>query len=48
MRCVLAWCDFRAIWFDVHSEESWCANPEVVALTFEVRKVNIDKMERAA
>ena len=32
----------------LHGLDSWDANPEVVALTFTVYKVNIDKMGTAA
>lgn len=33
---------FVGIWRDLHGEDSWLANPEVVAISFEVVKANID------
>lgn len=37
--------DFCNLWQALHGEGSWDANPEVVALTFTVHNVNIDRME---
>ena len=34
-------------WISLHGQASWESNPEVVALTFEVRKSNIDALEAA-
>jgi hypothetical protein len=39
---------FEDLWISLHGLESWRLNPEVVCLSFEVHKVNIDKMEKAA
>ena len=33
---------FRHLWCDLHSDESWESNPEVVAISFKVVKQNID------
>lgn len=33
---------YRWLWGQLHGRESWDANPEVVALTFEVKRGNID------
>ena len=33
---------FRSIWESLHGPDSWYANPWVVALTFDVRRGNID------
>jgi hypothetical protein len=38
---------FASLWRSLHGEESWDANPEVVALTFDVAKRNIDAREAA-
>ena len=38
---------FPCLWDSLHGKGSWDANPEVVALTFEVHHRNIDAMERA-
>jgi len=42
-----AWHQFMFLWDSLHGAGSWDANPEVVALTFTVRKANIDAMEAA-
>lgn len=34
--------EFHALWDRLHGEGAWDANPEVVAITFAVRKGNID------
>lgn len=39
---------FYRLWNSLHGEGAWQSNPEVVALTFTVHKVNIDAMENAA
>ena len=39
---------FEDLWISLHGLESWRLNPEVVCLSFQVHKVNIDKMEKAA
>lgn len=39
---------FVYIWRDLHGENSWCANPDVVALSFTVHKKNIDIMAKTA
>ena len=41
---------FAAYWQSLHTKPGarWEDNPEVVALTFEVHKVNIDAMRKAA
>jgi hypothetical protein len=39
---------FAWLWKNLHGEESWDANPEVVALTLTVHKQNIDAMKEAA
>lgn len=38
---------FGDLWTHLHGKESWDANPEVVALSFEVRKLNIDQIREA-
>lgn len=43
-----AWPLFRDLWCRLHGPDAWDANPEVVALTFAIHKLNIDAMERAA
>jgi hypothetical protein len=35
---------FSDLWEDLHSVESWRANPDVVALSFRVAKINIDEI----
>jgi len=39
---------WMATWNRIHGPGAWDANPEVIALTFAVHRVNIDRMERAA
>jgi hypothetical protein len=39
---------FAMLWQAVHDAEAWRSNPEVVALSFEVHKQNIDSMKEAA
>jgi hypothetical protein len=39
---------FRRLWELLHGGNSWDRNPEVVALTFKVHKVNVDKMGAGA
>jgi len=39
---------FKRLWNSLHGPGAWEANPEVVALRFEVHQANIDSMERAA
>ena len=39
---------FERLWRNLHGDDSWLANPEVVALTFTVHEKNIDEMEKAA
>lgn len=36
---------FKNLWCEINGPDSWSANPEVVALTFEVHKANIDAMQ---
>jgi hypothetical protein len=38
---------FTSLWCDLHGPSAWVANPEVVALTFSVEKINIDAKEAA-
>lgn len=38
---------FALLWDHIHGKGAWDANPFVVALTFEVHRCNIDKMEPA-
>lgn len=40
--------DFRKVWENIHGQESWDANSEVVALTFIVHQQNIDQVGMAA
>jgi hypothetical protein len=40
--------DFADLWCSLHGPAAWDDNPEVVALRFEVHKVNIDRMQEAA
>lgn len=35
---------FVSVWGQIHGEESWLSNPEVVALTVRVIKANIDEL----
>lgn len=37
---------WRELWISIHGAESWKANPELVAITFEVHKGNIDDVKR--
>ena len=37
--------DFAAIWRTIHNPEAWDANPWVVAISFDVRHGNIEKVE---
>lgn len=37
---------FVYLWGQLHGTESWLENPKVVALTFEVHKMNIDAMPK--
>jgi hypothetical protein len=39
---------FRSLWNTLYPEQSWDANPWVVALTFRVIKQNIDHERNAA
>lgn len=39
---------YEELWKGLNGEESWDANPEVVALTLTVHKQNIDAMKEAA
>lgn len=39
---------FDALWSSLHGDASWAANPEVVVLTFDVHKTNIDAMSLLA
>lgn len=36
---------FSFLWMSLHGAASWSANPEVVALSFWVEKINIDEMK---
>lgn len=38
---------YRLLWQMLHGDESWDANPEVVAITFTSYKINIDEFLRA-
>lgn len=38
---------FAKLWMHLHGEESWEANPYVVAITFTVHKQNIDTLPKA-
>lgn len=38
---------FRCLWINLHGNGTWDANPEVVALSFSVAKINIDAQEAA-
>lgn len=39
---------FAFLWDSLHGKGAWAANPEVIALSFEIHRQNIDAMERAA
>lgn len=39
---------FAKLWANLHGNEGWDANPEIVALTFIVHKQNIDELKFAA
>lgn len=39
---------FASLWRSLHGPESWDANPEVVAISFTVHKVNIGQMKEPA
>lgn len=39
---------FMSLWMRLHGSDSWDTNPEVVALTFVVHKLNIDELTEAA
>lgn len=39
---------YEALWRALHGADSWKASPEVVALTFDVHKANIDALKVAA
>lgn len=36
--------EFNRLWDELHGAGSWDANPEIVALTYEVHQCNIDRM----
>lgn len=36
---------FKGLWIKLHGSDAWDANPEVVAVTFDVRKANIDTVK---
>lgn len=38
---------FRTLWNSLHGPDAWTANPWVAAVSFDVRRGNIDQMERA-
>jgi hypothetical protein len=38
---------FEKLWTSLHGPDSWKQNPEVVAVSFEVRKANIDTLPKA-
>ncbi len=38
---------YENLWQDINGEDSWAANPEVVALTFTVHRQNVDEFLRA-
>lgn len=40
--------NFAALWRSLHGEQSWDANPEVVAISFSVHRCNIDQLEKEA
>lgn len=39
---------FRSLWEAIHGEGAWAVNPELICLTFTVRKTNIDQMAKDA
>lgn len=39
---------FGALWCRLHGSQSWDDNPEVVVISFNVHRTNIDAMEKAA
>lgn len=39
---------FCRLWLNLHGAKSWEANPEVVAMSFDVQQVNIDALQVAA
>lgn len=39
---------FRKLWMHIHDRQSWDANPEVVAVSFDVHLQNIDTLKEAA
>jgi len=39
---------FEDIWRQLHGDDAWAANPEVVAISFKTSAMNIDSMECAA
>lgn len=36
---------FRRLWISINGNESWEANPEVVAVAFKIHRCNVDKFE---
>jgi hypothetical protein len=36
--------DFADVWRDIHGPDSWDANPEIIAVTFEVHQQNIERI----
>jgi len=40
--------EFEDLWKSLHGPDAWNANPEVVALSFRVEKINIDSLGREA
>ncbi|HVJ31602.1 MAG TPA: hypothetical protein VND94_00685 [Terriglobia bacterium] len=45
--CKSAITAFGWLWNSLHGVDAWMANPEVVALSFTVHKINIDQMKEA-
>lgn len=39
---------FANLWNRLHGEDAWMANPDVVALSFQVEKINIDHLGKEA
>jgi len=39
---------FSDLWVSLHGVDSWRSNPEVVAISFRVEKINIDQMQAVA
>ena len=37
---------FRGLWNELHGDDAWHANPEVVAISFRCRRANIDQMPK--